>query len=134
MDQSSEERFWAKVNKTDTCWLWIGGQNGVGYGVAWPDGKQTYAHRFAYELLVGPIPSGLDLDHLCRVRYCVRPDHLEPVTRQENLRRGRGHGSEIACPRGHPYDEGNTRVSCGHRFCRTCDREYQRRKRAGRSN
>ena len=78
-------RFWAKVDKTETCWLWTGGQS-AGYGRFGFKGRPNLgAHRFAYELLVGPIPPGLDLDHLCRVRNCVNPDHLEPVTRRENL-------------------------------------------------
>ena len=84
-----QERFWAKVRKTDGCWLWTGSHNGLGYGTIRSVGRKMYVHRYSYELLVGPIPAGLELDHLCRVPGCVNPDHLEPVTHAENLRRGR---------------------------------------------
>jgi hypothetical protein len=101
--ESDEERvqwFWRKVNRDGPlpqerpdlgpCWLWTGATNGDGYGrTEWDEGQQP-AHRVAYELIVGPIPDGLDLDHLCRVHACVRPEHLDPVTRRENLARGRG--------------------------------------------
>ena len=86
-EMTLEERFWFKVNKTDTCWLWTGALRGDGYGKFHVKRKWVYAHRFAYELLVGPIPDGLELDHLCRIRNCVRPSHLEPVTHQENMQR-----------------------------------------------
>lgn len=69
------------------CWLWTGYVAAGGYGEFHLAGRTRKAHRVAYELLVGPVPEGLDLDHLCRVRRCVNPEHLEPVTRQENLRR-----------------------------------------------
>jgi hypothetical protein len=84
-----EERFWPKVCKTETCWLWTAFKNRDGYGRFNAGGNQpVLVHRFAYELLVGPIAEGLELDHLCRVRACVRPEHLEPVPHRENLRRG----------------------------------------------
>lgn len=84
-----EARFWAKVDKTETCWLWTAAiRRRSGYGVFSHQARTMLAHRFAYELLVGPIPDGLVIDHLCRVRHCVNPDHLEPVTQRENLRRG----------------------------------------------
>ena len=70
------------------CWLWIGGQNGHGYGQVNRDGRLWQAHRWYWEQEHGPVPEGLELDHLCRNRACVRPDHLEPVTRTENTRRG----------------------------------------------
>jgi len=83
------DRFWSKVNKTNTCWLWEGTVENTGYGsFAVSHTKGVLAHRLAYELSVGEIPSGLTLDHLCRVRNCVNPDHLEPVTCAENIRRG----------------------------------------------
>jgi site-specific DNA-cytosine methylase len=83
-------RFWSKVEKTDTCWLWRGALNEHGYGIFGREASKdtVRAHRWAFENVVGQIPDGLDLDHLCRVRHCVRPDHLEPVTNQENTRRG----------------------------------------------
>lgn len=88
-DRSTTEhdRLWSKVNKTDTCWLWTAATE-KGYGLYRHDGRLSKAHRVVYELLVGPVPTGLDLDHLCRVRNCVNPAHLEPVTRAVNLRRG----------------------------------------------
>lgn len=87
---SIAERFESKVLKTDGCWLWQRAKSSSGYGVfgvAW--GHSMCAHRFAYEQAVGPIPDGLEIDHLCSNRLCVRPDHLEPVTREENIRRAR---------------------------------------------
>lgn len=88
------ERFWPKVSKTDSCWLWQASLDGKGYGQI--NGGRTptrmmRAHRVAYELVIGPIPDGLDLDHLCRTPRCVNPDHLEPVTRRENTARGDRH-------------------------------------------
>lgn len=115
----TEDRFWAKVDKTDTCWLWRGAIKDGGYGNFLAD-KHTLAHRFAYTLLVGPIPAGLTLDHLCRVRRCVNPRHLEPVSNAENVRRGI-HPRKTHCLRGHLYSEANTwRDKDGHRFCRQC--------------
>ena len=130
-----EERFWAKVEKTETCWLWTGLLDRYGYGRLWLDGKMAKAHRYAYELLVGQIPNGLTLDHLCRVRNCVNPADLEPVTGRENTLRGEGvaatHARRTHCPRGHLFDEANTylRPSSGRR-CRACQRNSQRAHRA----
>lgn len=90
------------------------------------------AHRFAYEDIVGPILEGLTIDHLCRVRHCVNPAHLEPVTHLENVRRGNGGLNQLAkthCPKGHPYDEENTyRLPSrpSGRYCRACRRERNR--------
>ena len=109
------------------CWLWIGADDGHGYALLRRERKTRRAHRFIYELLVGPIPSGLDLDHLCRVRACVNPKHLEPVTRAVNLGRGEHrNGSEkrTTCPQGHIYDEVTKN---GWRACATCRREKWRR-------
>lgn len=83
-----EERFWNWVVVTEGCWFWIGAANPKGYGrFGGGDHKTRVAHRFAYEMLVGPIPSGFTLDHLCCVRACVKPEDLEPVTHAENVRR-----------------------------------------------
>lgn len=110
-----EERFWSKVRK-GVCWEWLGPFYETGYGYLYvprqPHQPQRYrkvqAHRLAYELLVGPIPAGLVLDHLCRNPKCVNPEHLEPVTSAENVRRGVGmsvrNSRKQTCPRGHPYD------------------------------
>lgn len=81
-------RFWAKVDASGSCWMWTASTNGGGYGGFTIRGTRTGAHRYAYERMVGPIPEGMDLDHLCRNRRCVRPSHLEPVTRSENVARG----------------------------------------------
>lgn len=127
-----EMRFWAKVVKTATCWLWQGQLNANGYGVFHPiRAQQVYAHRFAYELLVGPIPEGKILDHVkargCNNRNCVNPAHLEPVTRVENTQRGEGIGVQNArkthCVHGHAFTEDNTTIRPGgSRQCRTCAR------------
>lgn len=86
------DRFWDHVDLSDPdrCWIWKRKPNAKGYGQLRNPrtGRTTTAHRYAYELVVGPIPDGLTIDHLCRVRACVRPDHLEPVTNRENLLRG----------------------------------------------
>lgn len=84
------ERFWEKVQKTDDCWLWTASVKPAGYGQFTVEDQKppVYAHRFSYEQLVGPIPDGLTLDHLCANRRCVNPDHLEPVPMAENTRRG----------------------------------------------
>lgn len=88
--ETAEERFWAKVDKDgpNGCWLYLGALQGKGYGLISVVAKDVKAHRFAYESVVGPIPDGLSLDHLCRNPQCVNPAHLEPVTHLENVRRG----------------------------------------------
>lgn len=93
--QVAPSRFWERVEKTPTCWLWHGKFNGVGYGQLHIGQVSFLAHRFSYELVFGPIALGLHIDHLCRNRRCVNPAHLEPVTMQENLRRGRKVQGEI---------------------------------------
>lgn len=80
-------RFMAKVDQSGDCWLWTAHVNADGYGVFRFDGQMGGAHRFAYRLLVGPIPEGMELDHLCRTRHCVNPAHMEVVTHAENVRR-----------------------------------------------
>ena len=87
--KSADQRFWEKVHKTDLCWIWTGAKS-VGYGHFGTQQVLWTAHRYAWTRLVGPIPEGFDIDHLCRNRACVNPDHLEPVTRAVNLRRGEG--------------------------------------------
>ena len=125
----SEESFWRRVTKGDPseCWLWTGSKDTPGYGRVQIDKKQVCAHRMAYELCVGPIPDGLELDHLCRVPLCVNPEHLEPVTRRENLLRGNTvparRAAQTHCLRGHAFDEANTYVDArGRRGCRACGR------------
>lgn len=142
---TSEDRFWSQVAKSDGCWLWTGAKS-ARYGRFGTSGRVVQAHRHAYELLVGPIPEGYDLDHLCRTTLCVRPDHLEPVTHRENVLRGESLQAQNArkthCPQGHPYDAENTYIqpSTGGRLCLTCNRasgaerqrRYRERKRAQR--
>lgn len=87
----TETRFWPKVDRSngpDACWIWRASFNPRGYAQFWDKGRVLRAHRYAYELLVGPIPDGLQLDHLCRDKRCCNPAHLEPVTAKENVRRG----------------------------------------------
>lgn len=102
------------------CWLWGGAVNWRGYGRFGNEGGHVGAHRFSYEMHRGPIPDGLQIDHLCRVRCCVNPDHLEPVTNAENL--ARGAATRMTCKRGHSFD--GKRISRGIpiRFCKTCAR------------
>jgi len=125
-----EERFWPKVDKTDDCWLWTAAiQNGYGVFML-SSRKQIKAHRWSYQQMVGPIPDGLTLDHLCRVRHCVNPAHLEPVTMGENNRRSTGfrpHKTE--CPQGHSYAE-HGRDQNGYPVCRICDTDRHRARRS----
>src|SRR2546425_9782 len=122
-DHSSPEKFWAKVQKTPDCWLWTRGTNN-GYGITWFRGRGWPAHRLSYELLVGPIPEGLTIDHLCRNRACCRPDHLEAVSPGVNVLRGVGpaavHARKTHCNSGHPFNDENTRTWHGARYCRPC--------------
>lgn len=123
-----KEYVLAEAASVDGCWVWTGHIMKSGYGRKRVGPKKILAHRFVYERMIGPIPSGLTIDHLCRNRACVRPDHLDPVTAYENFLRG---GSPIArnamkvgCPRcGEPL----LRItSYGGRRCRTCTREAKR--------
>lgn len=115
-----EVRFWTKVDRTQTCWLWTGAVNDSGYGVILgPDSKHlVYAHRVAYEKLVGPVPEDKQLDHLCRVRRCVNPAHVEPVTHLENIQRGTR--ARTHCRRGHEYNPTNTYYYPSGRQCKLC--------------
>lgn len=147
---SVEERFWMRVWQGDGCWLWTGARTNGGYGTLRVDGATARVHRFAYAFLVGPIPEGAEVDHLCHGqdescpggrdcshRLCVNPDHLEPVSHRENVVRGLNFSGVNArkthCPQGHPYDAENTYVCGGgrHRMCRAClaDREAARKAR-----
>lgn len=118
------------------CWIWKRAVDTHGYGVVVRAGHSIRAHRLVYERHVGPIPDGLDLDHLCRVRDCVNPTHLEPVSRSENIARGEGAAGIVArtgkCLRGHPFSGDNLYVSpSGSRHCRACGagRARERRRR-----
>jgi hypothetical protein len=124
-------RFWSKVDKTGECWLWTASTSRLGYGMFSVGDRMIGAHRIAYELIVGPIPEGLVIDHLCFTRNCVNPDHLEPVTQTENLRRMGGRKTH--CPHGHEYTVENSYINRdGTKACRTCHRESGRRRYAKR--
>lgn len=124
---SIEDRFWQKVTQSASCWHWQGAIIKGGYGGFKTPTGHTLAHRFSYELHNGAIPEGLQIDHLCRNRACVRPDHLEAVTQRTNILRGVGLAAKYArvthCPKGHPYDEANTYHNRGGRYCRQCARD-----------
>ena len=132
---SAECRYWSKVDATGDCWLWTGEVvdrdrgHDQAYGRHWVGGRRVMAHRYSYELHVGPIPDGHEVDHLCGTPRCVRPDHLEAVTPEEHDRRSRHGGYNAAkthCPLGHPYDAENTRYRRdGARSCRSCDRAWR---------
>jgi hypothetical protein len=134
-------RFAAKFTVDDAgCWVWTGEKVQGGYGRFSIGGRKFLSHRVAYMARVGPIPTGLDLDHLCRNRACANPAHLEPVTRSENMKRGQNIGAagraaslarraaQTHCRKGgHPLSGENLHVDGrGFRSCRICIREYQR--------
>jgi hypothetical protein len=124
------DRLMARVVITERgCWQWTGAKTPGGYGVIGVGKRARVVHRVAYETLVGIVPVGLELDHLCRNRACANPSHLEPVTRLENVRRGlNGPGSHRThCIHGHEYTPENTVIKKrGTRECRACTRRYQR--------
>lgn len=139
-----DTRFWPNVKKgaDDECWPWLGGTTSSGYGVisvGGHNGKRVRVHRYSYETLVGPVPDGLVLDHLCRNRVCVNPAHLEPVTQKVNLQRQvSANGQKTHCPKGHPLFGENLYlyIAPSGRKARTCKichlehcRESDRRKR-----
>ena len=128
---SLEVRFWAKVIKgrENGCWIWTGYKTWDGYGQFRIRRERVYAHRVAYELLIGLIPDGLTLDHLCRNPSCVNPDHLEAVSERDNILRGKGvcaqYAQQTVCKRGHLFDLFNTRWEQGRRICRICRRQFR---------
>lgn len=133
---ADDDRFLTKVGPGSlpkwapflgSCWTWLPPDDGCGYGQFYLNGSVVRAHRYSYEAFVGPIPDGLDIDHLCRNPRCVNPEHLEPVPPRENLLRGFSPAANNArkthCPQGHPYDEANTYRYKTQRACRACQRE-----------
>lgn len=144
LNAEATARFWAKVNKfgpapaelesCGPCWLWLGTLE-LGYGRFYFGHRGQYerVHRLAYFLTVGLIEDDLELDHLCRVRHCCNPQHLEPVTHAENIRRGRtgAHNADKThCNRGHEYTEKNTLIHFPRgypsRLCRICENDRKR--------
>lgn len=135
---SALNRFLAKVRKTDSCWLWTGNLKSTGYAGLTVKGVPTYAHRFSYELVNGLIPSGLFIDHLCRVKHCVNPSHLEAVTPRTNVRRGLAGNANLDkthCPQGHEYSQSNTYIcfrtdgdGISFRRCRICALDSSKRR------
>lgn len=130
------DRFWIKVDKTPEtgCWHWTSTITTEGYGQFWFNRRPRLAHRIAYEMMVGPIPEGLVIDHLCRVRHCVNPGHMEPVTQAENNARGlslsAANARKTHCKHGHPFTLENTRFTpVGERVCLTCRRRIGRDRR-----
>jgi hypothetical protein len=117
--------FWSLVEKTDACWLWSGAKEPRGYGYVYQHGKKRRAHRITYELFKGPIPDGLDIDHLCRNTSCVNPEHLEAVSHRVNVLRGQGPTAEnakkLTCIRGHPLTQRRTIPNA--RRCNACRRQ-----------
>lgn len=128
------QRFWSYVEKTEQCWIWVGPKSDTGYGNFYVEGRYMGAHRWSYIDAYGSIPENLTLDHLCRIRACVNPSHLEPVTQGENARRGDRTAQRALfaamthCRAGHLYSEENTYFTPqGYRHCRTCGRIYTQR-------
>jgi hypothetical protein len=119
------------VIRPSGCWEWVGAKSGRGYGVISKDGRQVGAHRVAYELACGPIPEGLTIDHLCNNPPCVNPAHLRPATYQENNNRGSSptaiNSRKTRCLNGHPLVP---RPDGAGRYCKVCDAERKRRRRA----
>jgi hypothetical protein len=132
LSHSTSLRLAAKIQIDPSgCWLWIAAKDTHGYGRFWDGERLLMAHRVTHENRFGPIPTGLQSDHLCRVRACVNPDHIEPVTPKENTLRGNGPSAIAArkthCIHGHEFSTNNTRVYRGKRHCRTCRRAYNAR-------
>ena len=124
--QHARRNPWPFIRKTETCWLWQGYRNDRGYGRI----GSKIAHRIIYELLVGPIPVGLTLDHLCRVRHCVNPAHLEPVDNKTNILRGVSfsaiNAKKETCPLGHAYTLRRDGSTHRRRDCLVCKRMRNR--------
>ena len=129
-ETTTDSKFERYVDRRSGCWIWAGHRYSNGYGAISHERKQVLAHRWSYERFVGPIPAGLVIDHLCRNKSCVNPEHLEPVTSRENSRRAmRSH-----CVNGHEFTTDNTWMYRGKRYCRECRRrrvrEFQQRGKA----
>jgi len=116
-------RLSKQIEEVGDCWVWVGRLDADGYGTTKWENKTVLAHRLFYQFAFGGIPNGLEVDHLCRVHACVKPSHLEAVTKAENQARGI-RATAAACKNGHPWNAENTRIrtNSGARACRACDR------------
>lgn len=134
--KTPEERFWPKVRKTETCWIWTAQVGKGGYGYFRINGRSGGAHRAAYLIFVGAIPEGYEVDHLCRVPLCVNPEHLEAVPPRINNLRSMSpaalNARKTHCPRGHDYTPVTDRQGKTKRLCRTCINKAQRDRAAAR--
>ncbi len=136
-DHDFAMRFWARVDRKAPggCWVWTGALNAYGYGAVRCAEKVLRAHRVSFEALVGPVPEGLELDHLCRNRACVNPQHLRRVTHRENMLASESPMIQVhrsgACRRGHPFEVYARTSPGGQRHCIACARirEAARRQR-----
>lgn len=140
--RTPEERFWEKVDRSggpDACWLWTASQQGGGYGQFWTGSQLQVAHKYSYELVHGPVPDGMEVDHVwargCTNRHCVNPAHLEAVPQQINNLRSNSLSAQNArkthCKHGHEFTPENTYVRPGvrgGRDCMTCRREIELRR------
>jgi hypothetical protein len=123
------DRFTEKIAEPfdahNECWIWTGWKNLKGYGQFWLNGGDVPSQRVAHELFIGPIPEGYHVDHICKNRACVRPDHLQVLTHFENS--GQARRDKTHCLNGHEFSESNTYVFNGMRHCKTCVRDRMRK-------
>lgn len=137
MDNKAFDRFFSKVDISDQCWNWLGSNNGDGYGQIWFNGRMVLVHRICFEHFNHKIPDGMVIDHKCRNRSCVNPNHLQVVTLKENIQLGIPYRKDFYntgnrnikrthCKRGHEFTQENLVKSAKGRMCRTCHNAYNR--------
>src|ERR1700676_5168759 len=126
VSRTIEQRFWNKVNKTDTCWLWTGSKGQWVHGQFWNGKRLINAHRISYEWNVGKIPAGLTIDHICRNPPCVNPSHLQAITMRDNILLG-SKAQNTHCPKNHPFEGHNVIWVKTSRMCRICKQDKDRR-------
>lgn len=137
------ERIWDKIVRIPEsgCWVWVGSISGRGYGEVWWKGSKAFIHVLMHKLFVGDVPTGFEVDHLCKVRCCCNPNHLEAVTHAENVKRSsawhhvvKKHKEATHCQRGHPWTKENTYIEPnGKRRCLECKRQRMKNWRANRA-